>query len=210
MRTELEPFLGQVIYLEGRVSDFQDGTFVTGPTSDPTRLKVKDICLSGVKFSPLDPDLTGVENQDAFYNSNLKTDHLWARIPDFMVGRLELMLKEAMLGLVVPYTRKDGTDDIGIALVEILKCGDAMEIASRHIKSGSIAQAYAIICDLIDTANAGTGVLIAPNASHNRILADLRKLKQQYKPAVQMGLRSKHRKGRPFPCKKTKSTKGFK
>lgn len=219
MRTELEPFIGQVVYIEGRIANFQDGTETFGPTSDPTRLEVKDVCLSGVKFSPVDPDRTGKENNDAFFDSNLRTDHLWIRVPERMAGKPELLTKRALLGLVCPYVRRDGSEDIGVELIEILKSGTAMEIATKHVRSGSLAQAYAIFTDLIETATSGAGMLIAPNASHNQILANLHYMRGKVKPVVQMSNENDRlkqeiqaRKRKPSrPCKKakSKSNKGF-
>lgn len=220
MRTELEPYLGQVIYIEGRVANFKDRTETFGPTSDLTQEDVKDVCLKAVKFSLFDPDLAGTKNQDAFFNSNLRTDHLWVRIPECMAGNPQLLSKQALLGRVGIYTRRDGSEDIGVELVEILKAGDALAVAINHIKGGSVAQAYAILTDLIECVQCGAGMLIAPNASHNKILPDIHRMRAKCKPAVQLGNTNKHLKQlvaaknghstkRPRPCTKSRSTKGF-
>jgi hypothetical protein len=206
MRTELEPYLGHYIYLHGTVTTWHDGVHRSGPTSDPETLDVKDVCLTNVKWSWFDLDATGRENYDNFFEHPNRTDHLWLRVLPEMMRDKTLLSKQALIGYVRPYKRKDGSEDIGVMTSTILKCGDAMDLVTKHVNGGSPGQAYEIVSHMVQSAKDGFGLLVAPNASHNKIFADCTKLQKTLKTALQ---RQRGKSDKAKRKTKPKLAKGF-
>ena len=207
MRTELEPYLGQYIYFQATVSTWKDGVLRLGPTSDQEKVDVVDVCLKNVKWSLFDLDATGVENNDAFFDSDNRSDHFWVRVPPYWLKDVTRLESKAMVGLVTYYRRKDGTEDFGVQPVTMLRAGDAYDTITKHFLHYAYGPAYELCMDVIQTAEVGAGVLIAPNASHNKILKDFIDVKDRLKPRLQEQHRKQAAKARRKP--KIKLAKGF-
>ena len=205
MRTELEPYLGQYIYFQATVSTWKDGVHRSGPTSDQTTTDVKDVCLQNVKWSWLDLDATGQENNDAFFASNNRTDHLWPRMHPSWMGNMTRLDSTAMVGWVYRYTRKDGSQDIGVMGVTMLLSGNARETITKHLHHKAYGLAYEVCIDMIQTAKDGVGVLVAPNASHNKILEDFIRFRDKLK----LRMRKEQKSLKPKRKPKLKLAKGF-
>lgn len=205
MRTELEPYLGQFIYLQATVSTWKDGVFRSGPTSDQTTMDVKDVCLQNVKWSPFDLDATGQENNDAFFASDNRTDHLWLRMHPSWTKDMTRLESKAMVGWVHRYVRQDGSEDIGVMGATMLLCGTAREMIVKHLNHKAYGLAYEICVDMIQTAKDGVGVLVAPNASHNKILEDFIRFRDRLK----LRMRKEQKPLKPKRKPKLKLAKGF-
>ena len=207
MRTELEPYLGKYIFFQATISTWKDGVLRLGPTSDQEKVDVFDVCLKNVKWNLFDLDATGVENNDAFFGSDNRIDHFWVRVPPYWLKDVTRLESKAMVGLVTYYRRKDGTEDFGVQPVTMLRSGDAFDTITKHANHKAYGPAYEICMDVIQTAEVGAGVLIAPNASHNKILEDFIDIKDRLKPRVQEQHRKQAAKARRKP--KIKTAKGF-
>ena len=205
MRNELEPFLDQYIYFHANVSTWKDGVLRLGPTSDQEKVDVVDVCLQNVKWSLFDLDATGLENNDAYLASNNRTDHLWLRMHPSCMENSTRLERKAMVGWVHRYTRKDGSQDIGVMGVTMLLCGNARETITKHLHHKAYGLAYEVCIDMIQTAKDGVGVLIAPNASHNKILKDF----TDFKDRLKLRMRKEQKSIKPKRKSKIKFAKGF-